>query len=139
MRLPRRSSIQNKFIKILKGAINVEIPNMQKDFNVLQENVSAETVTNLGHFSSLCYKKKQDSHKKESRTHKAYQLYCGRLPTADSSISSQSSDTSFSEDEPFCLQMKVQENKPHTSVQVPKHLVNNLEFKVQLHKRKTKF
>ena len=34
--------------------------------------------------------------------------------------------------------MKVQEKKPHTSVTVPKHLVTNLEFKVQLHKRKTK-
>ena len=35
--------------------------------------------------------------------------------------------------------MKVQEKIPHTSGQVPKHLVTNLEFKVQLHKRKTKF
>ena len=70
---------------------------------------------------------------------KAYQLTCGRLSTPDSSISSQSGDTSFSEDEPFCLQMKVQDKKPHASVQVPKHLVTNLEFKVQPHKRKTKF
>ena len=35
--------------------------------------------------------------------------------------------------------MKVQEKKPHTSVQIPKYLVTNLEFKVQPHKRKTKF
>ena len=35
--------------------------------------------------------------------------------------------------------MKVQEKKPHTSVPVPKHLVTNLEFKVQRHKRKTNF
>ena len=35
--------------------------------------------------------------------------------------------------------MKVQEKKPHTSVPVPKHLVTNLEFKEQLHKRKAKF
>ena len=35
--------------------------------------------------------------------------------------------------------MKVQEKKHHTGVPVPKHLVANLEFKVQLHKRKTKF
>ena len=123
MKLPRRSSILNKFIKILKDAINVGIANMQKDFNVLQENISAET-HKFGHFSSLCYKK-QESHKKESRTHKAYQLTCGRLSTPDSLIYSQSSDTSSSEEEPFCLLMKVQEKKPHNSVPVPKHLATN--------------
>ena len=92
----------------------------------------------FGHFSSLCYKK-QESYKKKTGPPKAYQLTCGRLSTPDSSISSPSSDTSFSEDEPFCLQMKIQEKKPHTSVQVPKHLVTNLEFKVQPHKRKPSF
>ena len=42
-----------------------------------------------------------------------------------------SSDSSSSEDESFCLQMKVQA--------IQKHLFTNLEFKVKSHKNKTKF
>ena len=47
--------------------------------------------------------------------------------------------TSVSEEEPFCLQMKVQDKKDNTSVPVPQHLVTNLEFKVRSYKRKIKF
>ena len=90
------------------------------------------------HFSSLCYKK-QESYKKKPRSPKAYQLTCGRLTTPGSSISGHSSDSSFSEEGPFYLQIKVQDKKANTSVPVPKHLVTNLEFKVKPHKRKTKF
>ena len=106
--------------------------------SMLCKNISVQTLPQIWHFTSLCYKK-QGSYKKKTGPPKAYQLTCGRLSTPDSSISSQSSDISFSEDETFCLQMKVQEKKPHTSVPVLKQLVTNLEFKVQLHKRKTKF
>ena len=67
------------------------------------------------------------------------QLTCGRLSTPESSVSGHYSDSSFSEEKPFCLQMKIQDKKAHTSVPVPKHLVTNLEFKVKPHKRKTKF
>ena len=66
-------------------------------------------------------------------------MTCGRLSTHESSISGQSSDSPFSEEEPYCLQMKVQDKKANTSVPVPKHLVTNLEFKFKPHKRKTKF
>ena len=92
----------------------------------------------FGHFSSLFYKK-QESYKKKPRLPKAYQLTCGRLSTPESSISGHSSDSSFSGGQPFCLQMKVQDKKAHTSAPVPKHLVTYLEFKVKPHKRKTKF
>ena len=92
----------------------------------------------FGHFSSLCFRK-QELYKKKPRSPKAYQMTCGRLSTYESSISGYSSDSWFSEEEPFCLQMKVQDKKAHTSVQSPKHLVINLEFKVKPHKRKTMF
>ena len=42
-------------------------------------------------------------------------------------------------EEPFCLQMKVQDKKANASVPVPKHLVTTLEFKVKPHKRKIKY
>ena len=92
----------------------------------------------FGHFSSLCYRK-QESYKKKPRSPKAYQLTRSRLSTPESSISSDSSDSSFSEEEPFCLQMTIQDKQVNTSVPVPKHLFTNLEFKVKPHKRKTKF
>ena len=50
-----------------------------------------------------------------------------------------SSDSSPSEDESFCLQMKVQAIQAHDKYPVPKHLFTNLEFKVKLHTNKTKF
>ena len=62
-----------------------------------------------------------------------------RLSTHKSSISGDSSDSSFSKEELFCLQMKIQCKKANASVPVAKHLVSNLEFKVKPHKRKTKF
>ena len=93
----------------------------------------------FGHFSKLCYKKKESEYNKNTRKPKAYQMTYGRLSTYESSISGHSSDSLFSEEEPFCFQMKVQERKGNASVPIPKHLVTNLEFKVKPHKRKTKF
>ena len=82
--------------------------------------------------------KKQESYKKRPRSPKAYQLTSGRLSTQNDSICSHSSDTSSS-DESFCLKMKVQAIQVNTNVPTPKHLFTNLEFKVKLHKNKTKF
>ena len=81
----------------------------------------------FGHFSSLYYRK-QELYKKNPRAPKAHQMTCGRLSTHESSISGHSSDNSFSEEEPFCLQMKVQDKKADASIPVHKHLVTNLEF-----------
>ena len=67
MILPRKSSIQNKFIKILKDAINVEIPNMQKDFNALQEHISANIATNLG--TSLVFATRNKSPTRRKQAH----------------------------------------------------------------------
>ena len=62
----------------------------------------------------------------------------GRLSAQDNSLCSHSSDSSSS-DESFCLKMKVQAIQANTNVPAPKHLFTNLEFKVRLHKNKTKF
>ena len=92
----------------------------------------------FGHFSSPCYKT-QESYKKKPRSPKAYQLTCDRLSTPESSISGHSSDTSFSEEEPFCLQMKVLGEKDNASAPVTKHLVTNLEFKLNHTREKPMF
>ena len=81
---------------------------------------------------------KQESYKKRPRSPKAYHLTISRLSTQDNSIYSHSSDNTSS-DESFCLQMKVQAIQANTNVPASKHLFTNLEFKVKLHKNKTKF
>ena len=92
----------------------------------------------FGHFSSLCYKK-QESYKKRPRSPKAYQLPSGRLSVQDRSMYRNTGESSSSEDESFCLQMKVQAKQANGKYQAPKHLFTNLEFKVKPHKNKTKF
>ena len=92
----------------------------------------------FGHFSSLCYKK-QESYKMRPRSPKAYLLTSGRLSAQDNSMYKNSSNSSSSEDESFCLQMKVQAIQANDKYPVPKHLFTNLEFKFKLHKNKTKF
>ena len=92
----------------------------------------------FGHFSSLYYKK-QESYKKRPRSPKAYQFTSGRLSAQDNSIYRNSSDSSSSEDESFCLQMKVQDIQANDKYSAPKHLFTNLEFKVKPHENKTRF
>ena len=91
----------------------------------------------FGHFSSLCYKK-QESYKKKPRSPKAYQLTSGRLSAQDNLICGHSSDNS-SGDVSLCLQMMLQAEQANTKYPTPQHLFTNLEFKVKLHKNKTKF
>ena len=59
----------------------------------------------IGHFSHLCFKKKQENtYKKGSRNPEAYQLKIGRYSTEDSLYKQDDTDVSKSEDF-FCLQM----------------------------------
>ena len=92
----------------------------------------------FGHFSSMCYRK-QESFKKRPRSPKAYQLTSGRLSAQDNSMYRNLSDSSSSEDESFCLQMKAQTIQANDKYPAPKHLFTSLEFKVQPNKNKTKF
>ena len=60
---------------------------MQKDFNALQEHISANIATNLGTSLVFATRNKSPTRRKTGPP-KAYQLTCGRLSTPDSSISS---------------------------------------------------
>ena len=87
-----------------------------------------------GHFSHLCFRKKQEStYKKNPRNPKAYQLKVGRYSTEDSLYKQEDTDVSESEDS-FCLQMQIKKLQAETQ-----HLATNLQYKVKPHAKKTKF
>ena len=90
------------------------------------------------HFSSLCCKKQESFKNTSSRSPKAHQLKVGQVYVPDSLICDQPDDNT-SNDESFCLQMKLQAKQADTNVPAPQHLFTNLEVKVKLHKNKTKF
>ena len=93
----------------------------------------------FGHFSSLCYKKREkyENHKKSFGSPKAHQLKIGSVEIQDA-LSSQSEEYS-SEEDSFCLQLHVQSSQAETNCITPQHLVTNLEYKLKPHKKRTKF
>ena len=93
----------------------------------------------FGHFSSLCYKKrdKYDNNKRSFGSPKAHQLKT-RLMHTQHPLSSQSEDYS-SEEDSFCLQLQVQSTQAETNCIAPQYLITNLEYKLKLHKKRTKF
>ena len=85
-----------------------------------------------GHFTSLCYKKLSSF---KSRNPKAHQLQAGVVYVWEDSICSQSSDLT-SNNESFCLQMKIQHTQANTKFPTPHHLITNLIYWLkQCHKR----
>ena len=94
---------------------------------------------NLGNFSHLCLKKKQESgYKRISRNSKAHQLLVGTYST-EGPIDEQA-DTSFTSSEnSFCLQMKVKYKQTENNCSDVQHLVINLEHKLKPYKSRTKF
>ena len=94
---------------------------------------------NIGHFSHLCFKKKQENtYKKGSRNPKAYQLKIGRYSTEDSQYKQDDTDVSKSEDS-FCLQMQIKKPQAVQEGCETQHLVTNLQYKVKPHGKRTKF
>ena len=93
----------------------------------------------FGHFSHLCFKKKQESgYKRSSRKPKAHQLMVGTYST-EGPIDDQA-DTSFtSSEDSFCLQMKVKHKQAEDNCSDVQHLVTHLEYKLKPHRRRTKF
>ena len=91
-----------------------------------------------GHFSHLCFRKKQEStYKKSTRNPKAYQLKVGRYSTEDS-LYKQDTNVSESKDS-FCLQMQIKKLQADQESCDTQHLVTNLQYKVKPHRKKTKF
>ena len=63
----------------------------------------------------------------------------GRLFAEDKSLYRNPCERSPSKDESFCLQMKVQAIQANDKYPAPNICLPNLEFKVKLHKKKSKF
>ena len=84
-----------------------------------------------GHFTSLCYQKKQGSFK--PRKPKTHMLQVGAVYASHKSICSHSEDCSSS-DESFCLQMKIQLSQAEDKkIPTPSHLITNLAYKLKPH------
>ena len=85
----------------------------------------------FGHFTSMCYKKKQAPSK--YRKPKAHQLKAG-TGHAQGSASYDHSDDDSTSDDSFCLQIKIKQ-KQAKEQRVPKatHLITNLAYRLQPH------
>ena len=85
----------------------------------------------FGHFTSLCYQKKQVTFK--SGKLKAHQLQAGTVYAKDSAICGQSEIDSLSEDS-FCLQVKVKCTQANLQrIPRPIHLITNLAYRLKPH------
>ena len=74
-----------------------------------------------GHFTSICYQKKQASFK--PRKPKAHMLQVGAVYACDKSTCGHSKDCSSS-DESFCLQVKIQQSQAEgKKISTPSHLM----------------
>ena len=93
--------------------------------------VQCKSCHKYGHFTSLCYQKKQASFK--PRKPKAHMFEAGAVYACSKSIYGHSEDCSSS-DESFCLQVKIQQTQAEgKKVPSPSHLITNLTFKLKPH------
>ena len=107
-----------------------------KGFQCPARKFQCKTCHKFGHFTTVCYEKKQQSSSSfKSRKPKAQQIRAGTLYTHHDADRSRSelSDT----DESFCLQMKIQKTQ-YTHPQIPKpvYLMANLVYHLQLHNKR---
>ena len=91
----------------------------------------------FGHFTSLCYQKKQAPFK--SRRPKAHQLQAGTVYAQERAIYSQSQDYSSSDDS-SCLQIKVQCTQASLKkIPTPTHLITNLAYRLKAHHTRNQY
>ena len=85
----------------------------------------------FGHFTSMCFQKKQAPNK--HRKPKAHQIQAGS-PHAHRSASYDHSDEDSTSEESFCLQLKIKRRQAREG-KVPKaaHLITNLAYRLQPH------
>ena len=92
----------------------------------------------FGHFSSLCYKKKESECKRESGKPRSHQLMVGRASAQDPLCGQ--SDASFSSsDDSFCLQKQIKSTQAETKLPAPQHLTTNFIYKLNPQKKKIKY
>ena len=85
----------------------------------------------FGHFTSMCYQKKQAYSK--LRRPKVHQLQVGTVYAHESASYDHFHDDSTTEDS-FCLQVKIKCNQTKEQrVPRPTHLITNLAYRIQLH------
>ena len=100
-------------------------------FQYPAKNYLCKACHKIGHFTSLCYQKKQAPFK--SRRPKAHQLKASAVYAKDSAICSQSKDDSPTEDS-FCLQVKVKHTQANLQrIHRPTHLITNLAYRLKPH------
>ena len=91
----------------------------------------------FGHFTSLCYQKRQAPFK--SRRPKAHQLQAGTVYVQERAICSHSEDYSSSDDS-FCLQIKVQCTQASLKkIPTPTHLITNLAYRLKPHHTRNQY
>ena len=85
----------------------------------------------FGHFTSLCFQKKQASSK--PRRPKVHQLKAGAVHANKITISGQSDEDSSSKGS-FCFQVKIKYNKAdRQKIPRPIHLITNLSYRLKPH------
>ena len=100
-------------------------------FQCPAKKFQCETCHKFGHFTSLCYQKKQAPFK--LRKPKAHQLQAGAVYAKESAICGQSEDDSSSEDS-FCLQGKVKCTQANLQrIPRPTHFITNLAYRLKSH------
>ena len=94
----------------------------------------------FGHFSHLCFKKKQESeYKRASRKPKAHQLKVGTCSAQRPLCEQTDTSMSSSEEYSFCLQMKSKFMQAKKKYSESQQLLTNLEYKLEPQRRRTKF
>ena len=91
----------------------------------------------FGHFTSLCYQKKQTPFM--SRRQKAHQLQAGTVYMQEKAICSHSEDYSSCDDS-FCLQIQVWCTQANSKkIPTPTHLIPNLAYRLPPHHTKNQY
>ena len=115
---------------------SVEIPPMW-GISVPVKKFQCKACQEFGHFTSLCYQKKQASFK--SRRPKAHQLQERMVHAQEKAICGHSEDYSSSGDS-FCLQIKVQHMQASLKkIPTPTHLITNLAYRLQPHHTRNQY
>ena len=102
-----------------------------EDFQCPANKCQCKSCHNYGHFTSLCYQKKQASFK--PRKPRVHMLQVGAVYACDKSLCGHPEDCSSSDDS-FCLQVKLQQSQAEgKKIPTPSHLTTNLAYKLKPH------
>ena len=109
-------------------------------FQCTSKKFQCRSCHNYGHFTSLCYQKKQASFK--PRKPKAHMLQVGVVYACDKSICGRRlyPEDCTSSDESFWLQVKMQQSQAEgKKIPTPSHLITNLAYKLKQHQTRNQY